>query len=366
MPLASPLSIPTRHSAIPARLGLAIVASLVTATACAQSATLFGVLDVNLRSVSNGSAGTVRSESSDGLNTSRLGIRGQEDLGDGLKAAFWLESAILPDTGTTNAKFWNRRATVALVDPRWGELRLGRDNMPTFNALGAYDPFGTNGLGAVIGNGTGTGPVSLLGSGASTLTRSDNQVSYFLPGGLAGIYGQLAVAPGEGTIGNHQTSGRIGYAGGPVNVSISYAQTDVSAGDKYKQSVIGGSYDLGWAKAALTRVESRYDSAVGGPRKQTLYQLGATVPLGSGEIHLGYIDANMSGGAAGSGYGDGDDARQYALSYLYKLSKRTAVYGTAARLSNSGGSRLVLSAGNPGMLGGESSSGYEVGIRHNF
>jgi predicted porin len=348
------------------RAGLLLAASLGAATAWGQSATLFGVLDINLRSVSNGSAGRVRSESSDGLNTSRFGIRGQEDLGDGLKAAFWLESAIVPDTGTTNAKFWNRRATVALIEPRWGELRLGRDNMPTFNAMGAYDPFGTNGLGAVIGNGTGTGLISLLGSGASTLTRSDNQVSYFLPGTLAGVYGQLAVAPGEGSVGGHQTSGRVGYAGGPLNISVSYAQTDVSAGDKYKQSVIGGTYDFGWAKAALMRVESRYGSSAGGARKQTLYQLGATIPVGSGEIHAGYIDAAMSGGAALSGYGDGDDARQVALSYLYKLSKRTALYGTAARLNNDGGSRLVLAAGNAGMLGGENSTGYEFGIRHNF
>jgi predicted porin len=345
---------------------LILAAHLGAATAWGQSVTLFGVLDVNVRSVANGSAGTVRSESSDGLNTSRIGLRGQEDLGDGLKAAFWLESAVVPDTGTTNAKFWNRRATVALVDPRWGELRLGRDNMPTFTALGVYDPFGTNGLGSVIGNGTGTGLVSLLGSGANTLSRSDNQVSYFLPAGLAGVYGQLAVAPGEGTIGNHQTSGRIGYAGGPLNASVSYAQTDVSAGDKYKQNVIGGSYDFGWGKAALMRVESRYDSSAGGPRKQTLYEVGGTIPVGSGEIHAGYIKATMAGGAALSGYGDGDDAHQYALSYLYKLSKRTAVYGTAARLNNDGGSRLVLAAGNPGMLAGERSTGYELGLRHNF
>jgi predicted porin len=341
-------------------------ASVATSSAWSQSVTLFGVLDVNLRSVSNGSASALRSESSDGLNTSRLGFRGQEDLGDGLKAAFWLESAIAPDTGTTNAKFWNRRATVALIDPRWGELRLGRDNMPTFSALGAYDPFGTNGLGSVIGNGTGTGLISLLGSGANTLTRSDNQVSYFLPAALAGVYGQLAVAPGEGTVGNRQTSGRIGYAGGPLNISLSAARTDVTAGDKYQQNVIGGSFDLGWAKASLLRVESKFDSVAGGSRKQTLVQLGATVPVGSGEFHAGISDAKMSGGAALSGYADGDDAREYALSYLYKFSKRTALYGTAARLENSGSSKLVLAAGNAGMLAGERSSGYEFGVRHNF
>ena len=60
----------------------------------AQSVAVFGVLDVNLRSVKNGSAESFRSESTDGLNTSRIGFRGPEDLGVGLKAGFWIESSV--------------------------------------------------------------------------------------------------------------------------------------------------------------------------------------------------------------------------------------------------------------------------------
>jgi predicted porin len=212
----------------------------------AQSVTAFGILDVNLRNARNGSAGTLRSESSDGINTSRIGFRGQEDLGDGDKAGFWLEAAVLPDTGGSNAtRFWNRRATVSLSSPRWGEVRLGRDTTTTFNTLGTFDPFGTNGLGEVVGNGNGTGIVSLLGSGADTLSRSDNQVSYFLPATLGGVYGQLAVAPGESAAGKKTFGGRIGYAKGPINVSFGYLQTKVALGDNYKQAVVGGSYDFG-------------------------------------------------------------------------------------------------------------------------
>jgi predicted porin len=332
----------------------------------AQSITVFGVLDVNLRSVKNGSAESVRSESTDGLNTSRLGFRGLEDLGDGLKAGFWLESSVVPDTGTSNAKFWDRRSTVSIIDPTFGEVRLGRDSVPSYAAIGTYDTFGTNGLGELIGNGTGTGIISTLGSGANTLKRADNQISYFLPATLGGAYGQVAVAAGEGTAGNKEIGGRVGYAAGPLNVGIAYAETTVAAGDKFKQVVLGGSYDFGVAKALAQFVQAKFASSAGGPRKQNVYQIGAVVPVGRGEIHIGYINANMSGGAALSGFGNDDDASQFALSYLYNLSKRTALYATGARLSNKGASKLILATGAAGMKPGETSTGFEAGIRHSF
>jgi predicted porin len=346
---------------------LTMALALTAAHASAQSATVFGVVDVNTRSVKNGSADSFRSESSDGLATSRLGFRGLEDLGDGLKAGFWLESTIVPDTGSSNAtKFWDRRSTVSIIDPTFGEVRLGRDSTPTYAAVGAYDAFGTNGLGEVIGNGTGTGIISTLGSGVNTLKRADNQISYFLPATLGGAYGQFAAATGEGTTGNRLVSGRLGYTGGPLNVSVAYAETTVAVGDKFKQTVLGGSYDFGVAKVMAQFVQAKFASAAGGPRKQNVYQIGAIVPVGRSEFHVGYVNGNMSGGAVLSGFADDDDASQFALTYLYNLSKRTALYGTGAGLRNKGASKLILATGAAGMKAGETSTGFEVGIRHSF
>ena len=76
-----------------------------------------------------------------GMSSSRLGFRGVEDLGGGLKASFWLEGALGPDTGlggasfgnssrTTNAYAFERRSTLSLSN-QWGEVRLGRDYTPT-------------------------------------------------------------------------------------------------------------------------------------------------------------------------------------------------------------------------------------------
>jgi predicted porin len=74
----------------------------------------------------------------------------------------------------------------------------------------------------------------------------------------------------------------------------------------------------------------------------------------------------MSGGAVLSGFANDDDASQFALTYLYNLSKRTALYGTGARLSNKGASKLILATGAAGMKAGETSTGFEAGIRHSF
>src|SRR5207247_5119067 len=131
------------------RSARAALAALSTA-ACAQSSvTLFGVVDLGARYVKNGDA-SVRSLAANGNNTSRFGIRGFEDLGDGLRAGFWLESGINPDSGSSSdaTRFWNRRSTVSLLGVL-GELRLGRDYTPSYLGYEAYDVWSDIGLSGV-------------------------------------------------------------------------------------------------------------------------------------------------------------------------------------------------------------------------
>jgi hypothetical protein len=61
-----------------------------------------------------------------GATTSRLGLRGTEDLGGGLKAGFWLEGEIFGDDGNASGFNFKRRSTVSLSG-NFGEVRLGRD-----------------------------------------------------------------------------------------------------------------------------------------------------------------------------------------------------------------------------------------------
>lgn len=338
----------------------ALLATAAMAASAQSSVTLFGVLDANVRSVKNGD-NTVKSLSNNGLASSRLGVRGSESLGGGLSASFWLEHGFNSDTGSQSdaARFWNRRSTVSL-NGGFGELRLGRDFTPTYSNFSAYDVFGDNGVAA-------SGKFnSVLGTGADTSTRADNLASYILPS-LGGVYGQVSVAAGEGTAGKKYAGGRLGYNAGPLNVSVAYGQTDVTAlvpgDDSFKSFSVGGSYNFNVVKVSAFYLQNKYAA-----NKLTNYSVGATVPVGAGEFRLGYLKANAEGRTAGGVNVGSNDATQLALGYNHNLSKRTALYGTLARVNNKNAAAFVV-AGSPALSSpntGKDSTGYEVGIRHAF
>ena len=345
-----------RRSAV----ALAVLGAVTTGAYAQSSVTLFGILDLAARNVRNGSAGSVKSLTSGGLNTSRIGFRGVEDLGSGLRAHFHLEAAQNPDTGTTDtAKFFGRRATVGLSNPM-GELRLGRDYNPTFWNTYWFDPFGAVGVGTIL-NFT-TAPQGTMGSGATTVLRNDNSIGYFLPRNIGGIYGQAMVAAGEGTPGNKYVGGRLGFAAGPVDVAVAYGSTETAFANDFDQANAGASYDFGVAK-----VMALYHIAKFGDLKQRTMLVGATASFGQSQVRASYAMHNRSGGSAAAGLSDDDDSKLMAVGYVYNLSKRTALYGTLARIKNDGASRAVVNVSPPaGMRGGESSTGYELGVSHIF
>lgn len=348
---------PTRaHSASPLKLSMVAVAAaaaaLCSSGAHAQSsATVFGVLDVGVMRIKNGTV-TRYLESIDGQQTSRLGFRGVEDLGGGLSASFHLEGALSPDDGNSGGFNWRRRSTVALASTSAGELRLGRDYTPTFWNLSVFSPFGTNGVGSSGNLMYGFGGSS---STAPTIVRSDNSVGYFLPKGLGGVYGQAMVAAGEGAATGKYVGLRIGYAGGGLDTALAFGQTNNAAnGDKFKSTNLGVSYNFG-----VIKVMGVYNLSKQDVRKQTNLLLGGVVPVGAGEVRFSYIAADKANSA--------DDATQLALGYVHNLSKRTSLYTSVGRVNNKGAARFVIPVTNgPAAVTGEASTGVEAGIRHSF
>ena len=324
----------------------------------AQSAvTLFGIVDAGVRNVKNGDQ-SVTSASSNGINTSRFGVRGSEDLGGGLRAGFWLESGFSPDSGSQSdaARLWNRRSTVSLLGT-FGEVRLGRDYSPSYTGWSEFDTFGDNGVAA------GGKFAVKLGSTVDTITRADNQVQYMTPA-LGGFYGTVSVAAGEGTSGKKYYGGRAGYATGPLNVSVAYGETTVTANtqgdDKYSTGEIGAAYNFGFVK-----VNGYFQQEKWGDVKLQVTHVGASVPLGSGTVRVGYTNANASGKTSAGVDTSSNDANQIALGYIYDLSKRTSVYGTLAKVSNKGSAAFAVDT-NPAAVAGKDSTGYEIGLRHSF
>lgn len=118
---------------------------------------------------------------------------------------------------------------------------------------------------------------------------------------------------------------------------------------------VGGKWDFGVVAVLGQYVEDKYSS-----RKAVIYNLGMIVPLGDSQIRASYAAVN----GKGAGY-DANDAKQFALGYVYSLSKRTALYATAATIDNDGGAKYVVDA-NPPLPAGGRSTGYEAGVRHSF
>lgn len=355
-------------------VALAVLAAAGAASA-QSSVTLFGVLDVNVGSYRNGDASVTKMNTS-GLASSRLGFRGVEDLGGGLKGEFWLEAGINPDSGTGqgttlnnqataagtgNAGLtFNRRSTVALSGG-FGEVRLGRDYTPGFRALTEFDPFGT--LGVAQGSN-----LSLLGASAQNSVRASNGVAYlFNDGGFGavkpGVYGQVQYRLGENasTAGATKSDGtgygiRVGYAQGPLNASVAYdASKLAAASDKVTQTNFAASYDLGVAK--LMAIYGINNTGVAGTKNKN-FTLGAQIPMGAGYIPVSYNNWSVNN-AAGSKSG------AFGIGYVYNLSKRTSVYTSLASLSNKNGAANGVSGGLAGVAN-KTSSGVEFGVKHSF
>lgn len=330
-------------------LALAVLGAFAGVASAQSSVTLFGIIDLNGRSVKNGSNDALRQMSQDGINSSRLGVRGVEDLGGGLSAGFWLEGAMNPDNGTATGQSWQRRSTVSLIG-RFGEIRLGRDYTSGFWNTTIFDPFGTNGVGAF----TNVSINALGTNGGGTYVRSNNTVAYFLPGNIGGLYGQAQISAPENVVGTKQTSIRLGWAGGPVNVAFSTQTTKATPAD-WKHSNIAGSWNFGFAT-----LMAQWDKQDAGALEQKTWLLGAVVPMGQGELHASFTKADAAGGTTGA-----NDADQTAVGYVYNLSKRTAMYGTYSRIKNKGAAAFTVGTGN-GSAAGRNSTGYEVGLRHSF
>jgi predicted porin len=321
-----------------------------TAFAQTSSVTLFGVVDMNVRLTDNGNERRI-DLAQDGLASSRIGVRGVEQLGGGLSASFHLEGAINPDTGTPGGQTWQRRSTASLSGG-FGEIRLGRDYTPTFWNATVFDPFGTNGTGAQSN-------IHAPHVGIGSFVRANNTVGYFLPGNLGGLYGQAMVAAGENVSPNKYMGARVGYQAGPINVAVSFGQNYVSPfvnGDETAQTAnIGASYNLGFAT-----VMGYYGRFALGGNTRTNLLIGATAKFGPGTFRASYASYENDDAAV-------NDANQVALGYIYDLSRRTALYATVSRVSNDTAAAFGANAGGGiAPAAGKNYTGAEVGVRHSF
>lgn len=310
-------------------IALAVLAG--SGAAMAQSSvTLYGILDTYLASVKNenntasGGAGTSLTQTvlnSGGVNGSRWGLKGSEDLGGGLKANFDLQAGINLDTGagtSTSATAFSRQSWVGFSGG-FGAVRLGRTTTPFDDVSGASDAVFDSAL----------SPMNSVFKSINYTARPNNSIFYQAPD-FGGFSGAVSYSLGEDktatTGATSTTSMDLTYAAGPLALNFGYqvqdgVDTPTVADAKFTR--LGGSYDFGAAKLKATYGKAQnVGTAVG--YDATDYQIGVDVPV-SAALTLSASYAKSTDSKTGGAF---EQSRKgFGLGASYTLSKRTFLYG---------------------------------------
>lgn len=344
-----------------------------------SSVTVFGVLDMAV-DVQHAGSGVNKKVLDSGIgNGSRLGFRGTEDLGGGLSANFWMEMGIGADTGALQQGnlAWGRQIWVGIGTKQWN-VSAGRQYSPLWQSLIFSDATGQTYWGN--SNLTGINVASAAGTGDGTqgqMARINNSVlGTFNTGGFTG---RLMVAAGDeaANSGGRMINPGFTWTGGPFGISASYYRSkqsikDIPAGaaPDWQHAVTAGvQYDFGPAKLVagyfmFDPSEKNITVTANTTLKQTNYNIGVVVPLGSSKV-LAQVYSSRFDKISGS---DGR-ATTLAATYEYALSKRTYVYGSYAHVTNNDRSNLGLFAATANFAAsglGQDPSVLALGVRHVF
>ncbi len=280
---------------------------------------------------------------SGGVNTSRWGIKGSEDLGGGLKANFKLEQGFYMDDGAVkNGTGFTRQAYVGLSGG-FGEVQLGK-------VWSAYDD--VSGAQTAVFDSALSGTVGVFAS-TGYQDYNNNGIKYISPN-FSGFTFGASYALGEDKTATESagsiTAFNVQYANGPVAVAVGY-QTEEEAGNPVSTDFtrIGGSYDFGVAKllASYGKAENKNFG------EATEYQIGVDVPLASNIILSANYATSEDESVAGV---KGDERQGFGAAVAYVLSKRTMVYG---------GFRQNTTDDNTGKEIGKTTV-YAIGLNHKF
>lgn len=359
--------------------GLGLTAAGAAAQAQSPSVTIYGIVDVAVEHVTDvGAAGSGlnRMASLTGSLPSRIGLRGSEELGGGLRAVFTLEQGFAPDSGVLGqgGRSYGRQAFVGLSGP-WGTVSLGRQYTMLFWSMLDADILGPHLHGS-----------SSLDSYIPN-ARADNAVAY------RGTFGGL-------TVGATYSLGRDAVNAGPSPAGTNCAGESAADGKTCREWSAMVKYDGASWGAALAIDELRGGpGAFGGLTSSGLKDRRVSANgygrLGALKLGAGWLRRDNEGNAAaprsdlwyaGAAYAvtpaltvDGelfrlrfksspDKATLAVLRATYAFSKRTAVYASVACIDNGGALALSVSSGAPGAgpAAGEAQSGVALGVRHAF
>lgn len=350
------------------RVMLAVLAVCGTSAAMAQSSVnIYGRVNTTVEGQKIGSTSKTGMES----NGSFIGFRGTEDLGNGLKAGFVLESEFLADNGAgkDGGSMNFKRNSEVNLSGSFGTVRLGKFFEGSYLATADYISMHNHDV----------------GSSADALYAyvfpEGNQIAYRSPefGGVTAEFnygfGEKAnrtsslqgvdLTPVLGTAsvaGEHKGAfdAALNYNNGPLGLGLGYTQakTETATFDlKEQQLGLRASYTINSLTLGAYYQYYKADADVVDTKRHA-YRLAAMYTMGASEFH-----ANVGRAQSYKGDLDGSktSATQWTLGYNYNLSKRTKVYGYFTKINN----------GDDASYGGVANAGdnfrsIAVGVRHLF
>ncbi|MBS0348236.1 MAG: porin [Proteobacteria bacterium] len=370
--------------------------------------TIYGVADVSASTVNSG-FGQKSTIGSGGMSSSRIGFKGEKELGDEIKAVYLMEAGLLFDTGsvgtgaitpginntavssggqTSNGSQIFSRQIYAGLATRFGTLTAGRQYAGSYTSSVMSSAMGAGFFGSSAG---------LLPVIGGMPTRLNNSLVYASPK-VAGFSGQLTLSSGSENNVNMVTpvaagsttvttdkAGRGGdlalyYSAGPLNATVTAWNVDNASYvapatgpqetglAKRRGWQVGGSYNLGFATLYGNYVAGRisggnYENVTGTLSKAEGWSISAGIPVWRGKALVSYSqldDKSIKN----------RDANLLGLAYMYKLQDSTTLYGTWGKVLNktngtyslTDGGNLVGTVAKPGY----DPSGYMLGVNHVF
>lgn len=324
-------------------IALAVLAAASGAAFAQSSVSIYGIADVWFGSSETNNLTQTVIESG-GVSSSRIGFKGTEDLGGGLKANFVLEQGFNIDNGSTVAGQAFSRQSYVGFSGGFGEVRVGKTYSPFDDIAGATNAAFDSKLSPNVG------------AWASDLYQANpaNSIYYATPS-FSGFSGALSYSLGENKTAavdaGNVTSLNVKYQGGPVYAGFAYQSekaTDASIATKFTR--LNGSYDLGVVK--LLAGYGRAENVLFTNSDTTDWQVGVDYPVSPAlTVSAGYASSTDDDTATVK-----DSKRSgFGLAAAYSLSKRTTVYAglraTTAELARTADVDTNV---------------YAVGVKHTF
>lgn len=362
-----------------------------------SNVTLYGVANVSYDVVNTGAntagkAGVSVNKVSS--NTSRLGLKGKEDLGDGLSAIWQIEQLIAIDNA--GGTFGTRNTFAGLSSNSAGTVLLGRHDTPYKISTRNLDVFADgiadnrSLLGGVSASATTTAANAAAGgksAGVAFDGRQPDVVAYISPtiSGFTGAVGYVAGAEAAvaGSIKGSAWSLAGWYNVAPFYVSLAHEIHNIGttatgtagaptalaalAGLKESATKLGFGYTLDAFTAgfAYERTSDNYGAAGANFLGHNAYYLSGKYSFGSGAIKAAYSKTGNLGAATATG------AKQISLGYDHSLSKRTTLYALYTKIANDAAVNYGLSTNSTGGSNtqngaGASPSAFSFGLKHAF